>query len=85
MLGRYSTATSSDARGIARQAEQQKSSLRQKADIAITPLQDAVDLDMAANAEKSTLTEWCKYRVLFNRMDCYTTLDTSWPELPNWL
>ncbi|MDE9528290.1 tail fiber assembly protein [Xenorhabdus bovienii] len=65
-----------------RQAEQQKSSLRQRADSAIAPLQDAVDLGMATDTEKAGLTEWRKYRVLLNRVDCTTAPDVQWPEQP---
>ncbi|WP_431768975.1 tail fiber assembly protein [Xenorhabdus khoisanae] len=65
-----------------RWAEPQKSSLRQQADIAITPLQDAVDLDMATDAEKTALTAWRKYRVLLNRVDCSAAPDIQWPEQP---
>ncbi|XHX67357.1 hypothetical protein GU833_06745 [Photorhabdus akhurstii] len=36
----------------------------------MAPLQDAIDLDIAIDAEKQTLTEWKKYRVLLNRVDC---------------
>ncbi|MEQ1977284.1 tail fiber assembly protein [Xenorhabdus sp. SGI240] len=64
------------------QAEQQKLSLQQQADIVIKPLQDAVDLDMATAAEKSSLTTWRKYRVLLNRVDCATAPDIQWPEQP---
>ncbi|MDC9614087.1 tail fiber assembly protein [Xenorhabdus khoisanae] len=49
---------------------------------AIAPLQDAIDLDMATDAEKSALTEWRKYRVLLNRVDCATAPDIPWPEQP---
>ncbi|CBJ82303.1 conserved hypothetical protein [Xenorhabdus bovienii str. Jollieti] len=48
----------------------------------IPPLQDAVDLDMATDSEKSALTEWRKYRVLLNRVDCTTAPDIQWPEQP---
>ncbi|WP_342353472.1 tail fiber assembly protein [Xenorhabdus cabanillasii] len=65
-----------------RQAEQQKSFLRQQADMAIAPLQDAIDLDMAIEAEKSAFTAWRKYRVLLNRVDCSTAPDIHWPEPP---
>ncbi|MGJ0637877.1 tail fiber assembly protein [Xenorhabdus bovienii] len=65
-----------------RQAEHQKSSLQQQVDTVIKPLQDAVDLDMATDAEKSALTEWRKYRVLLNRVDCSTAPDVKWPEQP---
>ncbi|MBD1228400.1 tail fiber assembly protein [Xenorhabdus griffiniae] len=67
---------------LQQRAESQKSSLRQQADIAIAPLQDAVDLDMATDAEKSALTEWRKYRVLLNRVNCTTAPDIQWPEQP---
>ncbi|PHM21971.1 tail fiber assembly protein [Xenorhabdus ehlersii] len=67
---------------LRQQAEQQKSSLRQQADMAITPLQDAVDLDMATDAEKSALTEWRKYRVLLNRVDCSAAPNIDWPKAP---
>ncbi|QWT43017.1 tail fiber assembly protein [Dickeya dadantii] len=38
----------------------------------ITPLQDAVDLEMATDDEKAPLTAWKKYRVLLNRVDTST-------------
>ncbi|WP_426577673.1 tail fiber assembly protein [Xenorhabdus stockiae] len=63
-------------------AEVQKSFLRQRADSAIAPLQDAVDLDMATKEEKSALLKWKKYRVLLNRVDCSTAPDIVWPEQP---
>ncbi|MDE9471055.1 tail fiber assembly protein, partial [Xenorhabdus bovienii] len=48
----------------------------------IAPLQDAVDLNIATDAEKSALTEWRRYRVLLNRVDCSTAPDITWPEQP---
>ncbi|MCC8364987.1 tail fiber assembly protein [Xenorhabdus sp. PB61.4] len=65
-----------------RQAEQQKSSRRQEADMAIVPLQDAVDLDMATQEEQAALLAWKKYRVLLNRVDCTTAPDIDWPKQP---
>ncbi|WP_038198034.1 tail fiber assembly protein, partial [Xenorhabdus bovienii] len=44
--------------------------------------QDAVNLDIATDAEKSALTEWRRYRVLLNRVDCTTAPDVKWPEQP---
>ncbi|MBG6243594.1 MAG: tail fiber assembly protein [Candidatus Symbiopectobacterium sp. Dall1.0] len=41
----------------------------------IAPLQDAVDLDMATDAEKVTLLAWKKYRVLLNRLDISSAPD----------
>ncbi|CDH23645.1 putative e14 prophage; tail fiber assembly (fragment) [Xenorhabdus bovienii str. kraussei Becker Underwood] len=44
--------------------------------------QDAVDLGIATDAEKSSLAEWRKFRVLLNRVDCTTAPDIPWPEQP---
>nr|WP_236851861.1 tail fiber assembly protein [Candidatus Sodalis pierantonius] len=49
---------------------------------AIAPLQDAVDLDMATDAEKAALLAWKKYRVLLNRVDITQVPDIDWPEAP---
>lgn len=59
---------------------------RQKMDEAarmIAPLQDAVDLDMATEAEKAALLAWKKYRVLLNRVDISSAPDIDWPEPPD--
>lgn len=50
------------------QAQAETSRLRQVADTAITPLQDAVDVDDATDEEKALLTLWKKYRVALNRL-----------------
>nr|WP_309484686.1 tail fiber assembly protein [Candidatus Pantoea persica] len=47
------------------------------------PLQDAVDLDMATEAEKAQLVVWKKYRVLLNRGDISKAPDIEWPEAPD--
>ncbi|MGK0705306.1 tail fiber assembly protein [Yokenella regensburgei] len=62
-----------------RDAESKKKNLIQQASSHINPLQDAVDLDMATEAEKQTLTDWRKYRVLLSRVD-YS--NPKWPEIP---
>ncbi|EBZ5940655.1 tail fiber assembly protein [Salmonella enterica subsp. enterica serovar Muenchen] len=62
-----------------RQAEETKNRLLQMASEKIAPLQDAVDLVIATDEEKSQLAEWKKYRVLVNRMD---TSNPDWPEQP---
>ncbi|WP_430305328.1 tail fiber assembly protein, partial [Pseudomonas mosselii] len=41
---------------------------RAQADQAIAPLQDAVDLDEATEAEAALLKEWKRYRVALNRV-----------------
>lgn len=63
-----------------------KASSRQRMDEAtcvIAPLQDAVDLDMATEAEKSALLAWKKYRVLLNRVDISTAPNIDWPTPPD--
>jgi len=64
------------------QAEQQKVNLISEASQKISILQDAVDLDMATDDEKTQLTAWKKYRVLLNRVDTSTVPDIVWPEKP---
>ncbi|EAA2690428.1 tail fiber assembly protein [Salmonella enterica subsp. enterica] len=63
-----------------REAEGTKSRLLQMASGKIAPLQDAVDLGLATDEEKSQLAEWKKYRVLVNRVD---TSSPIWPEIPS--
>ncbi|AXD43237.1 tail fiber assembly protein [Salmonella enterica subsp. salamae] len=62
------------------EAEGTKSRLLQMASGKIAPLQDAVDLGIATDEEKSQLAEWKKYRVLVNRVD---TASPTWPEIPS--
>ncbi|MDE9557047.1 tail fiber assembly protein [Xenorhabdus bovienii] len=67
---------------LQQQAERKKQYLMSQASNAIAPLQDAVDLNIATDAEKSSLAEWRKYRVLLSRVDCTTAPDVKWPEQP---
>lgn len=62
-----------------REAETTKNNLMQLANDNITPLQDAVDLDMATDEEKENLLAWKKYRVLIMRVD---TSSPEWPTPP---
>ncbi|AYL56230.1 tail fiber assembly protein [Citrobacter freundii] len=62
------------------QAIQQKESLLALAASKIAPLQDAVDLDIATEAEVELLLAWKKCRVLLNRVD---TSKPEWPPLPD--
>jgi hypothetical protein len=55
--------------------------MRQCTDV-IATLQDAVDLDMATDAEKTALTALKKYRVLLNRVDTTKAPDITWPDQP---
>lgn len=57
---------------------------RAVADAAIAPLQDAVELDEATEAEAMLLKEWKRYRVALSRLpeqEGYPT-DVDWPALP---
>ncbi|MEM6050537.1 tail fiber assembly protein [Erwinia sp. P7711] len=64
-------------------ADYEKSRLRSIADYKIAPLEDAVDLGMATDDEKSLLTSWKKYRVNLSRIDTSAAPDLTWPEQPS--
>lgn len=51
------------------------------ATLAIAPLQDAVDLDIATSDETATLKLWKQYRVAVNRADL-TQWPVQWPASP---
>lgn len=53
-----------------------------KAAEAITPLQDAVDVADATDAELASLKAWKQFRVALNRLDLSTAPDIAWPEEP---
>lgn len=59
--------------------ENKKTRLMQTANMAIAPLQDAVDMDMATDDETVRLQEWKKYRVLLSRVDSSAP---DWPLSP---
>lgn len=59
-----------------------KASLLSEATVAISPLQDSIDLDMATDEEERKLAAWKKYRVLVNRVDTSLAPDIEWPEKP---
>lgn len=63
-------------------AETRRNQLMKAANAAIVPLQDAVELDIATDAEIALLKEWKKYRVLLNRVDTSLAPEISWPDLP---
>lgn len=60
-----------------------KMTLMKNASEQIEPLQDAVDLDMATDDEKSRFNEWRKYRVLLTRVDTSSAPTITWPEVPS--
>lgn len=63
-------------------AELRRTTSLSAAGIAISPLQDAVDLGMATDVETRRLTEWKKYRVLLMRIDTSKAPDIEWPTPP---
>ena len=74
--------TESEKMALITQATQQKESLLAMAASKIAPLQDAVDLDIATEAEAALLLAWKKYRVLVNRVDTNQTAVINWPDRP---
>jgi hypothetical protein len=64
-------------------AKSKKERLIASATVVIAPLQDALDLDMATDKEKSDLLSWKKYRVELNRVDESLSPDINWPKEPN--
>ncbi|TDB60733.1 tail fiber assembly protein [Photorhabdus khanii] len=64
------------------QAEQQRVTLRQQANEAMTLLQYAVETEMASEAEKALLLAWKKYVVLLSRVDVSFAPNINWPKKP---
>lgn len=64
------------------EANNYKAGLINSATQQIEPLQDAVDLDMATEAEKASFNAWRKYRVLLTRVDTNSAPAITWPEAP---
>jgi len=52
------------------------------ATVAIGPLQDAVDLEIATNEETESLKAWKTYRVMLNRVDTSKGSAIIWPKSP---
>jgi len=66
------------------QVQTETARLRKLADNAIAPLQDAVDLDEATEAETAALKEWKRFRVALNRLpdqEGYPA-EIDWPAPP---
>lgn len=65
------------------EATRKKNRLITQAGIAIAPLQDAADLEMATQEESTQLLAWRRYRVQLNRIDVDQGNAIIWPEVPN--
>ena len=63
-------------------ARQYKASLLSAASMAISPLEDAVELGVATDNESNLYNEWRKYRVSVMRINISSAPDIIWPELP---
>lgn len=64
------------------QAEAKRAVFYTTASAAMSPLQDAVDVDDATDEEIALLKIWKKYRVALNRLDLSTAPDIIWPGIP---
>ncbi|NRN29072.1 tail fiber assembly protein [Photorhabdus heterorhabditis] len=63
-------------------AEIQRKQFISLANKEITPLADAVELDIATDEETLSLKEWKKYRVMLNRVDTSKAPEIDWPITP---
>lgn len=64
------------------QAEETRAILMSEASQKITPLQDALDLDIATDEELVQLKEWKTYWVLLSCVDVSKAPDVEWPKAP---
>ncbi|OCA55993.1 tail fiber assembly protein [Photorhabdus namnaonensis] len=63
-------------------AESQKAQFISLTNEKITPLSDAVELDIATDEEMLLLKEWKKYRIMLNRVDTSNAPEIDWPTPP---
>ncbi|MEG6992778.1 tail fiber assembly protein, partial [Pseudomonas aeruginosa] len=66
------------------EVEKRRDTLLQEATLRIAPLQDAIDLDEATQAEMEELKGWKQYRVALNRVDQQAGYPSQvdWPSPP---
>ncbi|MBX4132287.1 tail fiber assembly protein [Frischella sp. Ac48] len=60
-----------------------KNRLISEASNQIAYLQDAVDLEIATDEEKTVCAAWKKYRILLNRINVNDAPNIVWPEKPS--
>lgn len=68
---------------LTQQALKKKQLLLNNADRIISPLRDAIELDIATQEEKSRYMAWKKYNVMVNRVDLSDVENINWPECPD--
>lgn len=67
---------------LAEMAVFEKTRLLALATVAIDPLQDAADLEIATDKEAASLKAWKTYRVMVNRIDTSKAPNIEWPRAP---
>ncbi|MBF7958300.1 tail fiber assembly protein [Rahnella victoriana] len=63
-------------------AEKERNLLLASSLTILAPLQDAWDLGVSTEEEKTLLKAWKTYRVALNRLDLSTAPDITWPDIP---
>ncbi|MEY0304003.1 tail fiber assembly protein [Providencia manganoxydans] len=79
---KWITDTEAQKAALVADADNEKAQRLDEANSTIMYLQEAVDVDLATEAETAALQEWKKYRVLLNRVDTSTAPDIDWPQKP---
>ncbi|KAF6663698.1 tail fiber assembly protein [Pantoea sp. EKM101V] len=74
------TAPETDAENAALIASSRLAAEMDEANRTIAPLQDAVDISIATDAEITRLAEWKRYRVALSRIDTSKAPNIEWPE-----
>ncbi|MEB0044153.1 MULTISPECIES: tail fiber assembly protein [unclassified Pseudomonas] len=82
--GKWMLDASAETAGLAKQALEQRTALMVQATVAIAPLLDAVELDMATEEERTRYEAWRRYRVLLNRVELQDGFPRAieWPVIP---
>lgn len=83
--GEWQLDKAAQAAALMQRASQKKGLLLQYASSKISILQDAVEQEMATDAETKELAAWKSYRVLVNRVDVESSAPAAsdWPTAPN--
>lgn len=76
------TAPVTDAENAELIASSRLAAKMDEANRTIVPLQDAVDISIAIDAEIARLSEWKRYRVELSRIDTSKAPDITWPVRP---
>lgn len=79
---KWVTDTEAQKAALIAEANNEKAQRLDEANNMITYLQEAIDVDLATEAEAAALQEWKKYRVLLNRVDTSTAPNIDWPKNP---